>query len=76
MADTESPNAEYYRKKADEIRRAAGRATNDEVAHELFEIVEWFDRMTHHVERPLERHYFRESLQFLNDWRKLSLNLY
>jgi hypothetical protein len=31
--------------------------TNDEVARELFEIAEWFDRMAHHVERRLERHY-------------------
>jgi hypothetical protein len=51
LDDFEPPSPRYYREKGEEIRQAARRATNDEIAYELFEIAERFDRMAAYAER-------------------------
>jgi len=63
MDDREPPSADYYRNKAEEIRRVARQARTLEVAAELLEIAERFERMAAHVERWLERHYLHGSPQ-------------
>ena len=49
--DIELPSADYYRAKAEEIRRVARQARIVEVAGELLEIAERFDRMAAHVKK-------------------------
>jgi hypothetical protein len=51
MEDTERRSPDYYRDKAEEIRRAACRAHSPDVIRELFDIADLFDRMAAHVER-------------------------
>jgi hypothetical protein len=51
MGDVEPPPADYYRKKAEEIRQAAWRAHTLGVAGELFDLADRFDRMAAYVER-------------------------
>jgi hypothetical protein len=50
MDDIVPPTAEYYRDKAEEIRRVARRTHTQEAAGELLELAELFDRMAAHVE--------------------------
>jgi hypothetical protein len=45
MTEALQPTADYYRDKADEIRRFAWRASSAEVRLELFGIAELFERM-------------------------------
>lgn len=45
MDDIEPPTAEYYRDKAEEVRRLAGRVRSLEIARELIELAVRFDRM-------------------------------
>ena len=47
----EPPSADYYREKAREIRRLAGRVRTLEVALELLDIADRFERMAAFVER-------------------------
>ena len=49
--DIELPTAEYYNDKAAEIRLAARRTAFPEVARELLELANLFDRMAAYAER-------------------------
>ena len=51
MTKAVQPTADYYREKADEIRRSAQRASSAEVRLELLEIADLFERMADRVER-------------------------
>jgi len=51
MTRAVQPTADYYREKADEIRRSAQRASSAEVRLELLEIADLFERMADRVER-------------------------
>jgi hypothetical protein len=51
MDDRERRTPDYYREKAEEIRRVARQACSPEVIRELFETADRFDRMAAHVER-------------------------
>jgi len=50
MDDPEA-RADYYRDKAEEIRRVARRAHTLEVARELFDLANRFDRIAAYVQR-------------------------
>lgn len=50
MSDDIAPRAEFYREKAQEIRRAARRATSPDAVRDLLETAAQFDRMAAFVE--------------------------
>jgi hypothetical protein len=53
MNDAPQPTADYYRERAQEIRRFAWRARSADIRLELFDLAKRFDRMAAHVERRM-----------------------
>ena len=62
VSDAQPVSADYYRKKAEEIRQFARRCRFSEIGEELIELADRFDRMASAVEK--RRRSNREPRQF------------